>query len=145
MGKNGTRRTSTYQARLAIFDEEAEIVAREYAARITMADVARRVSVSHRQLQRVFAEHAGMGFRSYLTELRMSKAAELLAASELAVKDVAERVGYRDASQFTKAFKRSHGRSPTQWRASAKAGSKWTHCTQAGSLGAEGRGYAAAR
>ena len=72
--------------------------------------------MSPRQLQRIFTDRAGMGFRSYLTLVRMSSAAELLAGTDMPVKEVAERVGYRDASQFTKAFKRTHAVSPTQWR-----------------------------
>jgi AraC-like DNA-binding protein len=116
MAESGARRVSTHRARAEIFEEAVAILWREYPARISMAEVSRRVSVSPRQLQRIFAERSGMGFRSYLTAVRMSAAADLLSASETPIKEVAAQVGYLDASQFTKAFKRIHGVSPTHWR-----------------------------
>jgi AraC-like DNA-binding protein len=117
MAENGARRLSTRRARAEIFEEAVAILWREYPARISMAEVSRCVSVSPRQLQRIFAERSGMGFRSYLTAVRMSAAADLLSASDTPIKNVAAQVGYLDASQFTKAFKRIHGISPMQWRA----------------------------
>jgi AraC-like DNA-binding protein len=47
----------------------------------------------------------------------MCRAEELLATTDLPVKEVAQRVGYRDASRFSKAFKRARGVTPSQSRA----------------------------
>jgi AraC-like DNA-binding protein len=117
MGENGARRNSTHLARCEIFEQAVALLREEYSRKISMEEACRRLSVSPRHLQRIFADRAGMGFRAYLTHVRMSSAAGLLSTSDLPVKEVAERVGYRDASQFTKAFKRTHALSPTQWRA----------------------------
>lgn len=110
------RRPATEEARLAIFAEAVEILAKEWARPLRIDDVARRVATSPRQLQRIFADVAGLGFRSYLRRLRMARAADLLATTALPVKEIARRVGYGDASQFSKAFKRSYGVSPSQLR-----------------------------
>lgn len=114
------RRPVTRESRLAIFAEAVEILANESSRPLRIGEVAGRVATSPRQLQRVFADVAGVGFRSYLTRLRMSKAAELLATTALPVKEIARRVGYGDASQFSKAFKRTCGVSPSQARAVAR-------------------------
>jgi transcriptional regulator GlxA family with amidase domain len=111
------RRPATQEARLAIFAEAVEILAKEWSRPLRIDDVARRVATSPRQLQRIFADVAGVGFRSYLTRLRMSSAAALLASTDLPVKEIARRVGYGDASQFSKAFKRAYGISPSKARA----------------------------
>jgi transcriptional regulator GlxA family with amidase domain len=115
------RRPATQESRLAIFAEVIEILADESSRPLRIDEVAGRVATSPRQLQRIFADVAGVGFRSYLRRLRMSKAAELLAATPLPVKEIAGRVGYGDASQFSKAFKRTYGISPSQCRAMARA------------------------
>jgi AraC-like DNA-binding protein len=47
----------------------------------------------------------------------MDKAAELLAARSLTVREVAHRVGYRQPAQFAKAFRRRHGVAPSDYRA----------------------------
>lgn len=110
------RRHTTHQARLAIFDEAVQIIESEFSQRIRIEDVARRLSTSPRQLQRIFSEIGGVGFRSYLRRVRMSRATELLATADMTVKEVARSVGYDDHSQFSKAFKRTYGVSPSEAR-----------------------------
>jgi AraC-like DNA-binding protein len=105
---------TTYES---IFDDATRILASEFSRPVRIEDLARRTATSPRQLQRVFAEVCGVGFRSYLRRIRMHHAAQLLATTDIPVKEIAQRVGYRDASQFSKAFRRAHGVSPTQFQA----------------------------
>jgi transcriptional regulator GlxA family with amidase domain len=111
------RRPATRAARRALFTEAADILAKEASRPITLEEVAQRIATSPRQLQRVFTENAGQGFRSYLRRVRLSNAAELLVGTDLPVREIADAVGYGDASQFAKAFKRMYGVSPSQYRA----------------------------
>jgi AraC family transcriptional regulator, regulatory protein of adaptative response / methylphosphotriester-DNA alkyltransferase methyltransferase len=120
MSENGASpesRPSTQKARLAIFADAVEIIATEYSRPIRIEEVSRRVATSPRQLQRVFADVGGRGFREHLRAIRMAHASELLATTELPVKQIARRVGYDDPSQFSKAFKRTYGMSPSKLRA----------------------------
>ena len=78
MVHQGPRRASTDESRRAIFDQATAIVGREFARPLRIDDVAERVAVSPRQLQRVFSDACGLGFRSYLRQVRMRRAAELL-------------------------------------------------------------------
>ena len=52
----------------------------------------------------------------------MDRAAEMLASGSLTVREVARRVGYRQPAQFAKAFRRHHGRSPSDHRAANRLG-----------------------
>jgi transcriptional regulator GlxA family with amidase domain len=47
----------------------------------------------------------------------MARAAELLATTDLTVREVGSRVGYRQPAQFAKAFNRAHGAPPSRYRA----------------------------
>ncbi|CAM5236728.1 AraC family transcriptional regulator [Streptomyces californicus] len=58
---------------------------------------------------------------AYLTEWRMTLAADLLTRPELTVAAVARRVGYADAFGFSAAFKRVRGESPSAFRREALA------------------------
>ena len=78
--------------------------------------MARAIATSSRQLQRVFSEHAGGAFREDLAAMRMQHGAVLLQTTDLRVAEVAQRVGYRQAAQFAKAFRRHHGVSPSGLR-----------------------------
>jgi len=84
-------------------------------------DVAREIATSTRQLQRVFSELAGSAFRDELAAVRMQNGAVLLQTTALPVAEVARRVGYRQAAQFAKAFRREHGISPSGLRREVSA------------------------
>lgn len=94
---------------------------REYAADLSLDDIARRVASSRRQLQRAYAEIGQTTFRDHLTRVRMQKAAEMLATRALTVREVAHRVGYRQPAQFAKAFRRYQGVAPSDFRANGSA------------------------
>jgi AraC family transcriptional regulator, regulatory protein of adaptative response / methylphosphotriester-DNA alkyltransferase methyltransferase len=110
-------RRSTRELRTAIFREAAAVVEAEFARPITLEEVARRVATSPRQLRRAFSEVGGTSFRSFLTSVRMGRARELLASTDIPVAEVARRVGYRQATQFTKAFRRAYAATPSEFRA----------------------------
>ena len=111
------QRSSTVRLRTSLFEEAVAIVAEEYGRDLALDEIARRVASSRRQLQRAYAEIGHTTFRSHLTGVRMDAAAELLARGSLTVREVAQRVGYRQPAQFAKAFRRHHGVSPSSYRA----------------------------
>jgi AraC family transcriptional regulator, regulatory protein of adaptative response / methylphosphotriester-DNA alkyltransferase methyltransferase len=109
-------RHGTAQRRRALYQEAVEIIEREYADDLELDAVARRLATSRRQLQRAFAEAGRTSFRTLLAEVRMRRAHELLREGTLPVREVAARVGYRQAAQFAKTFRRHHGRTPSSIR-----------------------------
>lgn len=103
-------RRATIRRRRAIFKEAAAIIEAEYARQLDVDLVAQRVFASRRQLQRVFAEIGETTFRGYVADVRMRHAVELMSAGKASVNAVAVSVGYREAADFAKAFRRDHGR-----------------------------------
>lgn len=110
------KRPATAVRRRAIFLEASAIIDEEYRKKLQLDDVARRVATSRRQLQRAFAEAGETSFRAYLQRVRMERAATLLREGEAPVNEVADAVGYRQAAQFAKAFRRHHGAPPSSFR-----------------------------
>src|SRR3954469_25685525 len=90
-----TQRPSTVRLRTSLYHEANDIVEREYAADLSLDDVARRVASSRRQLQRACAEVGATTCRDHLTAVRMRKAAEMRSSRAVTVREVAHRVGYR--------------------------------------------------
>lgn len=77
--------------------------------------VAISMNMSPRTLSRKLSkEHTK--FREVLSSFRLDKAKELLVKSELSVKVVSNRSGFTDESAFSRAFKRSMGLSPSEYR-----------------------------
>jgi AraC family transcriptional regulator, regulatory protein of adaptative response / methylphosphotriester-DNA alkyltransferase methyltransferase len=109
-------RQSTLSRRRALFDEAVAAIERDYADQsLSLDSIARSIATSRRQLQRVFADHR-TSFRRELQRARMTRAAEMLRDPALPVSTVARAVGYRQPAQFSKAFRRHHGRPPSDLR-----------------------------
>jgi AraC family transcriptional regulator, regulatory protein of adaptative response / methylphosphotriester-DNA alkyltransferase methyltransferase len=112
-----TQRPTTIRLRTSLYEEATDIVDQEFGSDLSLDEIARRVASSRRQLQRAYAEIGQTTFRDHLTRVRMEKAAELLTSRGLTVREVANRVGYRQPAQFAKAFRRHLGVAPSDYRA----------------------------
>ena len=70
--------------------------------------------MSTRTLKRKLSEE-GVSYTSLLDERRRLQGVALL-RTELSVERIAERLGYSDAANFTRAFRRWTGKSPREFR-----------------------------
>ena len=107
------------QRRGDLYSEARAVIARRYGDDLSLASVAREIATSRRQLQRAFAEAGGTSFSRELQRVRMAQAAQLLLDGSLPVQQVAATVGYRQAAQFAKVFRRHHGVAPSSFRRGA--------------------------
>ncbi|MGY1847434.1 AraC family transcriptional regulator [Blastococcus sp. SYSU DS1021] len=82
--------------------------------------VAAELHMSVRTLRR-HLEEEGTSFRAVVDQTRRHLAEELLVTVGLSVEQVAERIGYSEASAFVHAFRRWTGVSPRRWARSARA------------------------
>ena len=82
--------------------------------------LAARVHLSPSRFQTVFREATGLAPRNYVQRQRIGKAQQLLATSELSVREIAQRVGHPDAFHFSRIFTKVVGQNPTAYRAKAK-------------------------
>ena len=81
----------------------------------TLEGVAKRMHLSQRTLKRRLAEH-GTSYSALLDELRKERALLLLRDGTLSLDQVAERLGYSDVANFTRAFRRFTGKTPGTFR-----------------------------
>jgi AraC family transcriptional regulator of adaptative response / methylphosphotriester-DNA alkyltransferase methyltransferase len=113
-------RASTVERRRDLYTEALEVIGRRHGdPDLSLARVAHEIATSRRQLQRALAEVGGTSFSRELQRVRMARAAELLVRGSHPVQVVAGAVGYRQAAQFAKVFRRHHGVPPSSFRRSA--------------------------
>jgi len=84
----------------------------------SLEETAALMAVSPRTLKRKLSEQ-GTGFSELLEEQQRERALMLLRSAELSLADVAERVGYSDVANFTRAFRRWTGLTPGAYRRAA--------------------------
>ncbi|QIG47512.1 GlxA family transcriptional regulator [Nordella sp. HKS 07] len=74
--------------------------------------VARRIGLSTRQLDRLFARHLGKSFTDHYRSQRLEAAGELLRHSALTITEIAIACGFANASHFSTCYKAETGMSP---------------------------------
>lgn len=87
----------------------------EYMYDISVAGLAKRFNVDRCYFSSLFSENVGISPSQYLINLRLEKAADLLAGHKESVSVVALSVGYSDIYNFSKAFKKKYGVSPKKY------------------------------
>jgi len=78
--------------------------------------LAQKVGTHEKRLSAIFREHLGMTVFAYIRDARLRRGQDLLAESTMSVQDVAELVGFRNACNFTTAFRQRIGMTPSQFR-----------------------------
>ncbi len=93
------------------------ILRRRLAEQPTLAEIAQSLNLSQRNLRRHLTA-VGQGWREIHDRLRTERALELLSAGALSIADIGGEVGFSDAREFRRAFKRWTGTAPTAARQS---------------------------
>jgi len=79
---------------------------------LSPSEIASRVGLSTRQLERLFARYLGAAPKSYYTKLRLEYARSLLQKTNMKVIDVTFASGFSSASHFSRLYKRHFGSTP---------------------------------
>ena len=79
--------------------------------------IAESLDMSRRTLQRSIDREARLTYKELLTRYRMERAAQRLAIEENSVTEIALELGYTDTANFSRAFRRHTGLSPSAFRA----------------------------
>lgn len=86
----------------------------------TVGDLAAEIGMSRAAFAARFTDLVGQPPLAYLTNWRMTIAADLLRNSTATIATVARNVGYQDPFAFSVAFKRSRGSTPSSWRQTSR-------------------------
>lgn len=102
---------------------QAKVMIQESYQDITPEEIAAKLCLSYSTFRKTFKEYTGFSPARYISEVRMSKAKELLTNTSLSIKEVAYHVGYNNHDYFFTAFRNMTGRTPAEYR-SMTQGSK---------------------
>lgn len=100
-----------------MLEKVARIINRELGnSSLTTEAIANEIGMSRVHLFRKIKDLTGQSPSVYLRNIRLSKAAEIIAAGEATMSDVASAVGFENQGAFSSAFKDLFGVSPTQYK-----------------------------
>ncbi len=107
------------QARDDVLSPAAAFIENHYNDETSTEELAALCFLGPSQFIKRFNQAYGCPPGRYLNNVRITKAREMLLTTDLPVSAVALRVGFEDASYFTRIFKKATGQTPRQYRTSA--------------------------
>lgn len=93
-----------------------EYLAAHIDRRVTLDELAAIAHLSPFHFARAFTRSVGVPPYRYQQQLRLDKASQLLANSDMRIIDIALAVGYESPQALARAFTQTYGSSPSQWR-----------------------------
>ena len=102
--------------RESVLDNILLYINHNYANNITLENIAPLFGYNSSYLGKIFNNHMGQSFNSYVDHIRIEKSKELLLCSNMKVYSIAESVGYKNVDYFHIKFKKYVGQSPLEFR-----------------------------
>ncbi|WP_414048956.1 helix-turn-helix domain-containing protein [Macrococcus animalis] len=87
---------------------------------LTLNELAENVNVSPNYLSNIFNKEVNTSISQFINQMRVSKAVELIERTSMSMRDIAQYVGFKNQSYFTKCFKLFMGTSPLQYKKKIK-------------------------
>ncbi len=99
-----------------LFEMAKQYIQDNFSSDITLEELARKTGFSPNYFSQLFKMKTGKTFVQFRSEIRITKAMELLARPDKTITEVAMDVGYNDLTYFIRAFKDYTGQTPNEYR-----------------------------
>lgn len=119
LGPRTTHAPGASGARRALVDRTKLVLASDLSRRWTLADIAAEVGQSPVYLTQAFQQVEGLPLYRYQMRLRLARALDLLGEYD-DLTALGLDLGFSSHSHFTTAFRQAYGRSPSEFRQSAR-------------------------
>lgn len=83
---------------------------------MSIENIANQVGISRYYMTHLFKKHTGISICEYRSELKITRAKQMLLKDDLKITDIAYSCGFSSASYFTKRFVQSEGITPNEYR-----------------------------
>ena len=93
-----------------------DIIESEINKPLLVNHLAARVGLCESRFEQLFKRETGHLVKAHIREIRLTKAKSMLSEPSLRIKEVASAVGYKYAPNFTRDFRKCHGKTPSQYR-----------------------------
>lgn len=83
---------------------------------ITIQQICQELCTNRKTLSTLINQEEECNFNTFINRLRIEKAKQLMAESDISLLDVSLEVGYSDQGNFSRHFKEVTGESPSEWK-----------------------------
>lgn len=119
LGPRTSREPASTHARQRLADRVKVLLASDLSRRWTLAEIGKEIGSSPVYLTQVFRQVEGVPLYRYQLQLRLARALDLIGEYD-DLSALAAELGFSSHSHFANAFRQAYGRSPTEFRRSAR-------------------------
>ena len=98
-----------------------EYINKNYSSQITLSILSQKFGCCNATLTKSFKNEYNLSIMSYLSEVRLEAAREMIAQTRLSFKEIANECGFYDQNYFSKLFNKKYNCSPTDFRKLSQA------------------------
>ncbi len=102
-----------------VIESAKEYIKAQYKKDLSLENISREMDMSPYYFSKLFKDVTGVNFIEYVTEVRISKAKELLLDGHATMKEICVEIGYSDPNYFSRIFKKCVGKTPTEFKEGA--------------------------
>lgn len=102
------------------FEQIEKFIRDNVSQKITTEDISRQLNMSVKQLDRIVKKETNVTLCTMINQIKLERIKQLLESTQYTLADVAEHVGYSNAYNMSRFFKREEGMSPGMYRHSLK-------------------------
>lgn len=99
-----------------------DYIQQHYAENITNRALADLVGYHEYYLNRIFTAYTGTNLHEFLLKVRLNRASYLILNTDLELKAIPEKTGFRNYPHFSSYFKKAYGYAPAEYRKRLKRG-----------------------
>ena len=112
----GRATSEQVEVRPGLVDETLRTIEQRCLGRLSVVEVARAVGRSPSHVSTAVRCATGRSVKQWIIIGRLAEACSRLRHTDETIEEIAERVGYADATHFIRLFRREYGVTPAAWR-----------------------------
>lgn len=106
-----------YNKQISYSHEAIKLIRKNYQNEdFKIRDISKVMALNESYLSYIFRQVTGQTLHSYLVEFKIQKSRHLLETTDLTVKEISEKVGYKNPLSFTRVFKQIMNMPPTEYK-----------------------------
>ena len=111
-----SRKTTGGGLQFFYVNEAVKYVELHFQDEITIEDIAAHCNLNRSYLGKIFRTVMKTNLQDFLIRYRMNRACDLMKISQAPIGEICNMVGYPNLFNFSRVFKRTIGKSPSEWR-----------------------------
>lgn len=99
-----------------LFDKALSLIQEHLSEPISVEEIASRLGTNKEKLTTIFRARVGISLAEYAMDIRLNLSKQYVAETEMQIQQIAVLAGYRNAGDFSRAFRRRFGVTPLNFR-----------------------------